>query len=99
MEHLEFKAQILFLESASKYFRFPIKIKKIRLSFWLLDSTSSTPSETEFEEYIFINRYYDVNIMIIYMEFLNNKISEGQSFYIGIYPEIVAKGKILKIYE
>ncbi|WP_460220180.1 hypothetical protein [Psychroserpens sp. MEBiC05023] len=97
MREIIITAEILFFELAKERFNFPI-VNTIRTSFWLLESNQST-----FSEILMCSKRLDVGIKslvrikLLEQEFLQDKIKEDVDFQIGIFPEVIAKGKILKV--
>ncbi len=89
------QAQLCFNTFALESFNFPIR-NTIRISLWTDESLHSTPSEIEFnKEEVSINEFVAVNISVI--KGLDIKI--GDSFNIGIYPNIIGKGTVSDIME
>ena len=97
MKEIVIIAEILFLEIANKSFNFPIT-NSIRISLWLSDSNQSTFSEIQLgNEKLEIGENSKVRVKLLEQEFLQNKIKEGTEFMIGTYPEVIAKGKVIKV--
>lgn len=100
MKHIRFKAQIIFEDIAIHFFNFPIESNNIRISFWLYGQEFSTPSEVIINEKISINSFYNVIIeTLLYEENQINRLKKGESFCLGLYPEVIAKGKIIEILD
>lgn len=97
MKELILIVEIIFLEIARGRFNFPIT-NSIRLSFWIPDDEVSTFSEIQVEnKQIDIGRSEIVKIKLIERNFLANRIERGTEFGIGIFPEVIAIGKVIKV--
>jgi len=95
IESIYFQAQLLFHDNDVIRFKFPIN-NPIRISFKPLGANHSLPCEISSDEPIHKNKTVEVQIMIP-MSDLDGQIVEQKEFYIGTFPIIVGKGKILKI--
>lgn len=97
MKELILTVEIIFLEIAQGSFNFPIT-NSIRLSFWITDDETSTFSELQVQnKQIDIGRSEIVKIKLIERDFLANRIERGTEFRIGIFPEAIAEGKVIKV--
>jgi hypothetical protein len=97
MQDRIFIAQVRFYETAKDFFNFPIT-SSIRLSFWIENQNVSTFSEVKIGgKNIKIDTVENVEIKIIDRSFLADKIFINNTFFLGIYPNAFAVGKILSI--
>lgn len=89
-----------FFENASNSFRFPIR-NPIRTSFWLPLSGKSTFSEIVSldNKLIEIETICLCNVRIGQWELFEGKLTIGREFYLGNYPNPIAWGKIVQLYE
>ena len=97
MKELILTAEIVFLEAAKDSFNFPIK-NSIRLSFWLPDQDKSTFSEIQIENRsIEIGTTEIVEILLAERDYLFSKINIGTNFKMGVFPKIIATGKVIDV--
>lgn len=97
MKEINFLANILFLESAREKFNFPLN-NSIRISFWLINSTSSTFCEIIFHnENVELNKSYKTQIHLLERDFLKGRLLKNCEFEVGNYPTVIGKGKIIEI--
>ncbi|GEN68107.1 hypothetical protein [Chryseobacterium rhizosphaerae] len=90
-------AEIQFNDTAQDFFNFPIT-NPIRISFWGEKQHLSTFSEIRItDKPIEINKKFVLEINIMDRDFLTETLKIGNPFNLGVFPIIIAQGKILDL--